>query len=145
MTQALHSTTPPLARWLGYAGLLPFLAGAAGVWWLPAGSNAIAAAALAAYAAVIVSFLGGIHWGIGFRDGSGSSFVWGVAPSLLAWGALLLPQLSWSLGASALALLLCWAVDLQRYAAAGLSAWLPLRHTLTAVATLSCFVGAAGT
>jgi hypothetical protein len=144
MSAAVSVPVDPKAKWLGYAGLLPFLAGAAGVWWLPVGSNAMAGAGLAAYAAVIVSFLGGIHWGLGFRDRTSLSFVWSVVPSLLAWGALLLPQLSWSLGASALSLLLCWAVDRQRYASCGLAAWLPMRHTLTAVAVLCCFVGAAG-
>jgi Protein of unknown function (DUF3429) len=138
------SSPSGLAHALGYAGLLPFIASAAAVWLLPSDSATMAAAAMSAYAAVIVSFLGGIHWGIGFRDGESASFVWGVVPSLLAWGALLLPHLDWSLGASGVCLLLCWAVDRVRYPAAGLQAWLPMRHVLTAVASLSCFAGAAG-
>jgi hypothetical protein len=78
------SPTVPLALWLGYAGLIPFVAGAALAWQLPHESRPFAAVALSAYAAVIVSFLGGIHWGIGFRDGRPWLFVWGVVPSLVA-------------------------------------------------------------
>jgi hypothetical protein len=40
--------------------------------------------ALPAYAAAIVSFLGGIHWGIGFRDGTPWRFLWGLAEPALA-------------------------------------------------------------
>jgi hypothetical protein len=138
---------PPLAMFLGLAGLAPFVAGAVGVWALPVDRTAQMASALAAYAAVIVSFLGGIHWGLAFRDPGGAdtfSWVWGVTPSLLVWAALLLPTLSGSLGAAGVALLLCWAVDLRRYPMAGAQRWLPLRHGLTAVAALCCFAGAAG-
>ena len=59
----------PIALWLGYAGLIPFVAGAALAWLLQPEWRPFTTAALSAYAAVIVSFLGGIHWGIGFRDG----------------------------------------------------------------------------
>ena len=60
------------------------MAGAALVWLLQPESRPVAATALSAYAAVIVSFLGGIHWGIGFPDGMPRLFLWGVLPSLVA-------------------------------------------------------------
>jgi hypothetical protein len=41
-------------------------------------------------------------------------------------------------------LLVCYAVDRRLYAAQGLGAWLTLRFRLSAVAALSCFIGAAG-
>jgi len=75
----------PLAHGIGSeAGLIPSVAGAALVWLLQPESRPIAATALLAYAAVIVSFLGGIRWGIGFRDGMPRLFLWGVLPSLVA-------------------------------------------------------------
>lgn len=130
-----------MALWLGYAGLIPFLAGALS-WLLPLDSRPFAVAALSAYAAVIVSFLGGIHWGIGFRDGRPRLFLWGVVPSMVAAAALLLPPRHglWVHGAM---LLLCYAVDRRVYPAHGLAAWLALRWRLSLVAAASCFVAAA--
>jgi Protein of unknown function (DUF3429) len=138
---------PAMAVWLGVAGLLPFLGGMAGIWALPPHRALQAASALAAYAAVIASFLGGIHWGLvarGEASGSTESLLWGVTPSLLAWAALLLPNMRWTLAAAALTLLLCWAVDTRLYRRSGIAHWLPLRHGLTAVAAVCCFAGAAG-
>jgi hypothetical protein len=131
------------AHRLGLAGLLPFLAGAGLLWWLPPDAAPRISAALLAYAALIVSFLGGIHWGLGFRDGGSWPFVWGVMPSLGAWPALLLPARTGLLLLGAL-LLLCYAVDRLRYPRHGLADWLPLRLRLSGVAALCCFVGAAG-
>ena len=48
------------------------------------------------YAAVILAFMGAIHWGLAMRDRSGAGagpYLWGVTPSLLAWLALLLVRL----------------------------------------------------
>lgn len=136
------SRTVPLALWLGYGGLIPFVAGAALAWLLPAGSRAFAALALSAYAAVIVSFLGGIHWGIGFRERTPGLFVWGVVPSLVAALALLLPP-RYGLVMHAAMLLLCYAVDRRVYAAHRLQAWLSLRWRLSLVAATSCLLAAA--
>lgn len=60
---------PRVAWWLGYGGLLPFLALTVllllGEGWLPAGMmHSHLAFGLAAYAAVIASFLGAVHWGV---------------------------------------------------------------------------------
>mmetsp|Transcript_13760 Transcript_13760/g.38802 ORF Transcript_13760/g.38802 Transcript_13760/m.38802 type:complete len:188 (-) Transcript_13760:1476-2039(-) len=61
------------------------------------------------YAATIVSFLGAVHWGTALAQppvgGSPARFVslrylWGVSPSLLAWGSLALPEGEYSGGAS---------------------------------------------
>ena len=135
----------PSARRLGLAGLLPFVLGAAWVWTSRGAVQAQATAALAAYGAVIVSFLGGIHWGLAFRHAvpQRARLVWGVVPSLLAWLALALPT---PLGLAGLGatLIACYRVDRRVYADEGVAAWLPLRLRLTVVASLSCFVGAAG-
>ena len=135
----------PSARRLGHAGLLPFVLGAALVWASRGAVQAQATAALAAYGAVIVSFLGGIHWGLALRQAPPrrALLAWGVVPSLLAWGALAMPLplgLAW-LGA---ALIACYGVDRRVYDEEGVAGWLPLRWRLTVVASLSCFVGAAG-
>jgi hypothetical protein len=143
-TRALQSSRAvPIALWLGYAGLIPFVAGAALAWLVQPELRPFTAAALSAYAAVIVSFLGGIHWGIGFRDGTPWLFLWGVVPSLVAAAALMLSPRH-GLLIHGLMLLLCYAVDRRVYQAHGLRAWLTLRWRLSLVAATGCFVAAAG-
>lgn len=130
------------ARLLGAAGLLPFAAGALALWFAGAAWQPTAALVLGAYAATIVSFLGGIHWGLAARRGGADGLLaWGVMPSLVAWCALLLPPAA-GLALHAGALLLCYAVDHRVFPREGLAAWLPLRRQLTAVATLCCLAGA---
>ena len=130
---------------LGYAGLLPFVLGAALIWIVRADAQPYVAAALSAYAAVIVSFLGGIHWGLGFRaqPAEASRFVWGVLPSLIAWVGVVMPPYA-GLVVLGVALIGCYLVDRRVYPRHGAAAWLTLRFRLTVVAGLSCFVGAAG-
>jgi hypothetical protein len=141
-----------LAHTLGYAGLIPFVLLALMLWLVDPQLQAWVSIALAGYAALIVSFLGGIHWGMAWQAGHDAAttvrhalrrhFVWGIVPSLLAWPGLLMPAyagLAW-LG---FLLILCYLADRSLYRAAGLADWLTLRFHLSAVAALSCFVGAA--
>lgn len=136
----------PAALRLGHAGLLPFVLGAALTWLVRPDALPFVTAALSAYAAVIVSFLGGIHWGIAFRQTapSASLFVWGVVPSLIAWVAVMMPA-SAGLVLHGVMLAVCYAVDRRVYPVQGLQRWLTLRFRLSSVASLSCFMGAAGT
>ena len=130
---------------LGYAGLLPFLAGAGLVWLVRPEVHPYVALALSGYAAVILSFLGGIHWGLAMREPTPPLpwLVWGVVPSLVAWLAMLMPANA-GLVVLGLALLGCYAVDRRLYPAQGVAHWLTLRFRLSAVAAACCFVGAAG-
>lgn len=145
-----HDPTRTLIDWLGYAGLVPFVGLSLLLWLVSADLHPFVALALAAYGAAIVSFLGGIHWGIGLRyaatqqEGHAFHLVWGVVPSLLAWVSMLMPAYA-GLPLLGLVLVACYAVDRKTWADAGLSHWLPLRWRLTVVATLSCVFGAAGT
>ncbi len=95
------SSIPRPALILGLGGLLPFIATAIAVIILDDNgqsgeglSNEFALYALGAYGAVILSFLGGVHWGRLLHD-EGKINQWGpltlsVVPSLIAWPALLL-------------------------------------------------------
>lgn len=131
-----------LAWALGLAGLLPFLAGAALQWFTPPGWRMLAGSALLTYGAVIVSFLGGIHWGLAMRGAvpQPARLLWGVVPSLLGWLGILLDS-PWGHAVLVLSLLTCYGVDRASYRALGLAAWLPLRAALTAVASLSVAIG----
>ena len=135
----------PLALRLGYAGLLPFVIGAALVWTVRPDAHPYVVAALSAYAALIVSFLGGIHWGFAFRraDAPPARFVWGVVPSLVAWVAVVMPAYAGLVLHGAM-LVACYLVDRRVYPVEGAAHWLTLRFRLSGVAALSCFLGAAG-
>ena len=128
---------------LGYAGLVPLVGLALLVWLLPEPDLQLwVASAMAGYGALIVSFLGGIHWGAAWRgEGHQGDAVWGVVPSLLGWLGVLMPPFA-GLPWIGIVLIVCYAVDRKRYPALGLSAWLTLRFRLSAVAALSCFVAA---
>lgn len=78
---------PLPARVLGIAGVIPFVAGALAVAFMPE-VRPDAAAALHAYGAMILWFLGGIRWGFAvLEDGEAgwSSFSMSVLPTLVAW------------------------------------------------------------
>ncbi len=136
----------PVALRLGYLGLLPFVLGALLSLLVREDAHPYVVLALAGYAAVVISFLGGIHWGLGMRAAvpSPMPFAWSVVPALLAWVAVVMPAYA-GLVIDGLVLIACYLVDRRAYPAHGLSPWLTLRFRLTVVATLSCFLGAART
>ena len=144
MTQ-LSSRTPPTAvAWLGYGGLVPFVALAAATAIDPVRAPAWTQALLA-YGAVILSFVGALHWGVAMAtptDARRSSlFIWSVVPSLLGWVALLASQAGYPGLAAALMVagfLAHYGMDLHQFRNSSLlPAWyLPLRLRLTSVASL---------
>lgn len=83
--------TPPLARLLGFAGLLPQLACALAAWIGPEEWRWTALAMGWAYAALIFSFLGGLWWGMAAASPDEARrappWIWfaAVAPSLIAF------------------------------------------------------------
>lgn len=143
---AAEPSPPAWAERLGHAGLVPFVAGALLIWLVWPEAHPYATLALSAYAATIVSFLGGIHWGMAMRLAAPapSLFAWGVVPSLVAWAAVMMPPSAGLVVLGAM-LVLCYLVDRRVYPPQGLGRWLTLRFRLSAVAALSCFIGAAGT
>lgn len=135
-----HATVPQIARLLGYGGLIPFAALAA----LALGSSQSAAwiHALIAYGAVILSFVGALHWAFGMLMASSdraarSMLCWSVIPALLGWLALLAtPNTALVLLAATFAL--HFSLDLRLVRQHSLPAWyLPLRARLTLVACTS--------
>jgi len=139
--------TPALVAWLGYGGLIPFvalaLAAAAGGPYAEASG-----CALRAYGAVILSFVGALHWGFAMLSGEmprperNRAYAWSVIPALLAWAALLsAPTVSCALLAAGFAL--HYGMDRLFAEHNTLPAWyLPLRLKLTAVACLCLAAGA---
>ena len=138
-----NERTPVPALLLGYGGLIPFIGGATlqvlspDPRWLEM---------LSAYGAVILSFVGALHWGYAVRDAArGASAWWGygwsVLPALAAWVCLMLPPAT-GVHALALGLLVCLVVDEIVVPRMALPAWLlPLRRVLTAGGSL-CLLAA---
>ncbi len=137
---------PALATLLGLAGLLPFLACGFGAVWILQPVNATRMlAGLVTYGAVILSFLGAVHWGAVLEDEVGLAdrprLALGILPALIGWVALLVfledqPEIALAiLTAGFLAVI---AVE-QRAARAALipRAYLILRWVLTVVVVLT--------
>ena len=86
---------PRNALILGLAGLMPFVAAALCVLILEPWAHPMVRFAAQVYAVVILSFLGGVHWGLAMAAGpagtQGPRLFWSVMPSLIAWPALFLP------------------------------------------------------
>jgi hypothetical protein len=130
---------------MGYGGLMPFILLSVAIWMVAPAQRAFIGLALLGYGAVIASFLGAIYWGLVMRDVTKQSIGmlgWGVVPSLLAWVALMFSPVTGLLIVAAL-LWACFAVDRVAYPRFQAQAWLPMRLTLTLIASASCIVGAA--
>jgi len=125
------STVPPAARWLGLAGLLPFYLQALAIWILVSGEGPDGAGpgpvalqwagflvfSQLLYAAVVVSFIGAVQWGLAMAnlgwevqrqpvstrindggdgqprlEGATRQFLWSVVPALFGWADVLVFQ-----------------------------------------------------
>ncbi len=141
MTQSVSSTPVPVtAVQLGYAGLIPFVVLSVGLWVLPAGFQQPVNDALLAYAAIILSFMGAVHWGLAIaRNGEPDRLllVISVVPALVAWFATLAPvMINYSVLIIAFAGLCVF--DSRMSGAGKAPEWYPrLRMPLTAVVILS--------
>ena len=125
---------------LGYAGLLPFIAG---VVLIAMGLRSTGASWLTGYAAVILSFIGAVHWGLALGQGERRwrHYAASVVPALVAWGALLLPPTP-SLGVLA-AGLVGWRVQEYLADVPSFPAWFArLRDHLTFGASALVLIGA---
>ncbi|MGE5267452.1 MAG: DUF3429 domain-containing protein, partial [Deltaproteobacteria bacterium] len=108
---------PSPAFWLGWAGVIPFATLAALV--VANGGAGIDAAtalrALISYGVIILSFMGGVQWGLEMtrEDGSGPGFLASVMPALIAFAVSFIdPAAALAILAAGFILLLIY--DLRR-------------------------------
>ena len=141
LSAADQKEVPKVAIILGGLGLLPFLAGPA---LIAIGGPPWADPALRYYAATILAFMGGIHWGLAIgagaaqRDEAGTriQLIGSVIPSLVGWIALLLPPF-FGLAVMALAFTLLLVADIAAVREGRAPAWYPnLRIPLTCIVVL---------
>ena len=136
---------PPAPLLLGLAGLIPFWALAIGL--LAHGAFGMAPvrldAALATYGAIIVSFLGGIRWGLAVPAGDpGANYAVSVVPSLAAWAILAAPE-PWRLAGLGLVALALGPIDLGLVRSGMAPAWFGrLRIILSVGAGIALWLGA---
>ena len=93
MSDSVTKSAPAAVKCLSYAGLIPFIAALAGLLILADAPRDLAMRALLAYAAVILSFVGAVHWGYLLNSGPDNApFLLGFStlPNLTAWLSLLL-------------------------------------------------------
>ena len=134
-----ESARPTVVAWLGYGGLLPFV-GLALVSWLEPNHRSWWFEMLLGYGAVILSFVGALHWGFAMvhpatagRPMNGM-YAWSVMPSLLGCLALLAHPTAGATLLIAGFLAQYWQ-DWRLTRVLPLPAWyLPLRLQLTVVA-----------
>ena len=137
---------PRTVAWLGYGGLIPFLL------LMPASlldphHGVVWSDALYAYGAIILSFVGALHWGQamslpGLNESQRSAlYSWSVVPALIAWPAVLVSPL---LAAPLLVLgfVAHYLQDRRLVRHVSLPAWyLPLRLRLSCVAVICLAAG----
>ena len=90
----LSSSAPLPAKIFGFSGLSPFLILALSTWIFPDPYRLLAFDILVHYAAVILSFVGAVYWGLALCNSNNKSksekqmwimFGWSIIPALIAW------------------------------------------------------------
>ena len=152
MSNAQYLFDPRVKRWawiLGLAGLIPFVAHTVAVVMMAPPFNFVAVSSQIMYAALILTFVGGLHWGVLLVADEAFSqsqiigrLIWSIVPSLYAfWFAQIThPRPLLFLAAGLVAALLVDAWLYRQSAGIGLREFLPLRAVLTIVASLCLLV-----
>lgn len=145
LTTSRREPPPRTVVYLAYGGLLPFL-GLMAASLLDPDRVGVWQQFSLNYGAVILSFVGALHWGFAMQTTvmserqRNSSLIWSVIPALLAWLALALDPLAGSALVAAgfgVHYVQDWRLDRH----ADLPGWyLPLRLTLSATAAVSLLV-----
>ena len=144
MTTDKNSFLPML---LGYMGLIPMITPTI-LLFLESNHSVIWSHWLTTYAAVILTFVGALHWSFAitinkFSDGERKiSFTWSVIPALVGWLTLSMNSFYANI-VLAIFFVINLGVDKKMLKNAGLPIWyLPLRSKLTYIVT-TCLLLAA--
>jgi hypothetical protein len=137
---------PRAVAWLGYGGLIPFL-GLIPASLLDHQHGMVWNDAIYAYGAIILSFIGALHWGLAMslpvlsESQRSALFTWSVVPALIAWPAVLLsPPLAAPL--LVFGFIAHYGQDRRLAKQVSLPVWyLPLRLRLSIVACVCLMAG----
>jgi hypothetical protein len=137
---------PSLAFWLGWAGVIPFAALSSGLWTGGAGDldETGLLRALISYGAIILSFMGGVQWGLELTrgDGDGLGFLASVVPALAAFAATFVHPLA-ALAILAAGFILLLFYDLRRIRAGIGPAWYGRLRIQLSTSVVICLIAAA--
>lgn len=95
----MNRRLPNLAILLGLLALVPFVVFALGAMRVAPGSSSASLGILIAYGAMVLAFIGGMHWGFARQDATPlpeataaerGRLLLGMVPALIAWLALVL-------------------------------------------------------
>lgn len=137
-------TKATMANVLGYGGLIPFIALSLAS-WLQAPLSAWAITLLITYAAIILGFMGAIHWGAALvSDNSNANvYIASIVSPLLAWAALFMPLLA-GFAALIAGFILLYIYDARVSVRLAFTSWyIPLRKRLTIIVSLCLLVALA--
>ncbi len=145
-----HFLNKRLSHQLGFAGLIPFALMLLGVWLTDPSWLGVFVRAQLAYGIVILSFLGGIHWGAAMLCAELSvadtkqALLWSVTPSLIAWSATLFGGYGFAVLIAGF--IAAWRMDLRLFDRYGMPPWLgSLRTKLTVTVVLMLSATVLGT
>jgi hypothetical protein len=145
--EAALMSTPAFPRLLTLPVATPFLASAAALWFASPAYRGFASQVLVGYAAVILSFLGGIQWGLALNlietapKSARTMFALSVVPSLLAWAMLLLPAARERVMVAVLLFAFVWVIDAMLYLQKLIPPWFfRLRGVITTIVVLSLLI-----
>ncbi len=147
MNDTAFEATPRIVAWLGYGGLIPFLT-LASMTCVDRERGALWHGYLADYGAVILSFVGALHWGFAMASSNVAArkrtalFAWSVVPCMIAFASLAARFVPGDV-LLIIGFLLHYRQDWKLAAFARMPAWyLPLRLRLSAVAVICIAAGA---
>jgi len=151
MSPAPPVEIPAAALWLGASGAVPFVALGVAALVLDGTLHQQALAALTAYGAVILSFMGAVHWGLAIASHASAAertpepyrLAASVVPALVGWAAMLVSGVAGLLVmAAAFAGVLMF--DLREIRLRHAPSWYPkLRRPLSAVVIAALLTAAA--
>ena len=146
-----QKTLKQWANILGYSGTIPFISLAV-ILLLDASSTTPAASGLAAsalhlYGAIILSFLGGLHWGRiacnpDIKPSDKWFLIYSVIPSLIGWSSYLLADIWQDTALMLIAgFIISYVIDIRFIRLGAWQSWMkPLRTNLTLIACFSLTV-----
>ena len=100
------------ATWLGYLGILPFILGF--ILLFSADYAALALSGILNYAAIILTFVGAIHWGRALSTCNPRLLNVSIIPSLVAWCALFMSP-EYAIPLLIVGFVLLFAFDYRQY------------------------------
>ena len=144
-----------LKQWasiLGYSGTIPFISLAvilllANASFTTPAASALAASALHIYGAIILSFLGGLHWGRiacnpHIKPYDKWFLIYSVLPSLIGWSSYLLADIWQDTALMLIAgFIISYVIDIRFIKLGAWQSWMkPLRTNLTLIVCFSLTV-----